>query len=369
MIHILSNTIKGTLLALLLAAHPAATAQQTKLLTADKHNEYGLVYTLPVTSVEIEVTATRTIEKAGPYFRYAKKFIGTDKVIKTDGERWEITRVTMRPFGRPDNENRYVMQLKNGALTSICVDEDGMLLAINKEVKASSSPADGQGSKAGASDSDRIDLREYLQYVNEDFIASQSSAKQAQMLAESLMEIRDAKISLTRGTAETMPTDGKQLELMLNSLSHQEAALTAAFMGTSETETVTRRFTFTPEEEGKTTLFRMSDFAGFTDADDYSGDPVYLSVKVTNEGTLPTDSKGEEKKLPKDAVVYNVPGAALITVSSLGKTLCEEEMEFSQFGVKFGLAPGLFSSKKDRSYAIFNPSTGALVEIGEDGAE
>ena len=111
MIHILSNTIKGTLLALLLAAHPAATAQQTKLLTADKHNEYGLVYTLPVTSVEIEVTATRTIEKAGPYFRYAKKFIGTDKVIKTDGEHWEITRVTMRPFGRPDNENRYVMQL------------------------------------------------------------------------------------------------------------------------------------------------------------------------------------------------------------------------------------------------------------------
>lgn len=41
------------------------------------------------------------------------------------------------------------------------------------------------------------------------------------MLAESLMEIREAKVSLTRGTAETMPTDGRQLELMLESLRHQ----------------------------------------------------------------------------------------------------------------------------------------------------
>ena len=52
------------------------------------------------------------------------------------------------------------------------------------------------------------------------------------MLAESLMEIRDSYLSLTRGTADNMPTDGRQLELMLNSLHDQESALTAAFTGT-----------------------------------------------------------------------------------------------------------------------------------------
>ena len=45
----------------------------------------------------------------------------------------------------------------------------------------------------------------------------------------------------------------------------------------------------------------MSDFAGFVDADDYSGDPVYVDVTVTSEGELPVGDKGEEKKLPKDA--------------------------------------------------------------------
>ena len=35
------------LAALWIAAPVSVEAQQTKILTADKHNEYGLVYTLP----------------------------------------------------------------------------------------------------------------------------------------------------------------------------------------------------------------------------------------------------------------------------------------------------------------------------------
>lgn len=339
-------------------------AQQTKMLTADKHNEYGLVYTLPITGLDIEVTAQRTVRKAGPYYQYAKKFIGTDKVIKEDSESWTITGVNVTPYGVPDSDKRYLMQLKNGSLTSICVDDNGMLRAINREVEAES--VDSSSAEPQNGTKEKIDINEYLQYVNEDFIASQSSAKRAQMLAENLMEIREAKVALTRGTAETMPTDGKQLELMLNSLSHQEAALTAAFIGTEETETVTSSYTYFPKNDGREILFRMSDFAGFVASDDYSGDPVYINVKVTNRGKLPVDQKGEEKKLPKDAVIYNVPGAALISVTTLGRSLYEREFEFSQFGMQFGLNPALFSAKKGRSYAVFNPVTGALEDIREE---
>ncbi len=124
------------------------------------------------------------------------------------------------------------------------------------------------------------------------------------MLAENLsLEIRDAKTSLTRGTAETMPTDGgRQLELMLESLRHQEAAMTAAFTGASYKETVVRSYTFTPEDEGRSVLFRMSDFAGFVDADDYSGDPVYMWMSPSQaKGSFRSTTRGEEKKLPKDA--------------------------------------------------------------------
>ena len=40
-------------------------------------------------------------------------------------------------------------------------------------------------------------------------------------------------------------------------------------------------------------------------------------------------------------------------------------MECAQLGVQFGLQPSLFSDKKARSYATFNPATGALVKIAE----
>jgi len=336
-------------------------AQNTRVLTADKHNEYGLVYSLPITSIRFDIKARHTSSNAGRFFQYAKKYIGTDKVIKEDTESWVIESVTATPVGTPDPDNQYLMQLKPGAPTYICVADDGMLLSINKEVDTPAAPQ----AEPDKVISEAIDPREFLQYVNEDFIASQSSAKQAQILSENLMEVRDAKVSLTRGTAETMPTDGRQLELMLNSLSHQEAAMTAAFTGSSEVSSVTRSFTFTPQDEGKSVLFRMSDFAGFVDSDDYSGEPVYVDVKVTHKGELPVDSKGEEKKYPKDGVAYVIPGTARITLSTQGRTLWSGDVDCSQFGVVFGLQPSIFSDRKGRSFATFNPATGAVEEIGE----
>lgn len=335
-------------------------AQQTKILTADKHNEYGLIYSLPSTALNIRVTAVEETRKAGPFYPYAKKYAGTAEAVAEDSKEWRIESVTVTPYGVPDPEERYLMQLKPGALTIIAVDKDGMILSIN---------TDPQAPKPLPKIEDEIignvyDGKEYLKFVGEEFVAAQSSAKQAQILSEELIEIRDAKLSLTRGTADAMPTDGRQLELMLNSLEQQENALMNAFLGSVTKRRTVRDFTFMPQEDGKFTLFRMSDFAGFVDANDYSGDPVNITVKTTNEGELPLDAKGEEKKMPKDGVAYCVPGAALITIEFKGEKLFSAEFEIAQFGLVFGLNPALFTDKKEPAYAIFDSATGALLELG-----
>ena len=56
-------------------------AQTTQKFTAAKHNEYGLVYSLPVTHVRIMVEAEKTVSKAGPFYKYAKKYLGIDNVV------------------------------------------------------------------------------------------------------------------------------------------------------------------------------------------------------------------------------------------------------------------------------------------------
>lgn len=335
-------------------------SQATKVLTAEKSNEYGLVYSLPTTALEVEVTATHEVGKKGPFYLYAKKSIGAEKAVAEDYEKWQITEIKVRPYGVPDASTQYLMQLRPGALTSITVDANGMLLAINKEVTA---PAASQ-QQASAPNVKWPTGNEYLDFVDEDFVASKSSAKQAQLLAESLMEVRESKLALTRGTADAMPADGKQMELMLASLGEQEAALNAAFTGSVTTESVTRKFSFIPEGDGQQILFRISGFAGFVDADDLSGDPVYIKIETLNQASIPLDAKGEAKKLPKNAVIYNIPGSAQVTLTSLGKTLFDKEIQMAQMGMTFGLDPTLFTDKKEPSFAIFDPVTGALKEIG-----
>ncbi|MDE6342114.1 MAG: DUF4831 family protein, partial [Muribaculaceae bacterium] len=261
----------STITALLLAA--SASAQSTKVLTAEKANEYGVVYTLPVTAIEVEVTATHQVARKGPFFQYAKKYLGASDVVKEDSETWTLTDVKVRPYGVADTDTHYLMQLRPGALTFLEVDSDGMLLAINKETGTAPS---GRSLPAAASTTKWPTGKEYLKFVDEEFVASKSSQKQAQLLAEALMEVRESKLSLTRGTADAMPADGKQMELMLASLGEQEEAMTAAFTGTITTESVTRTFTYMPEQEEKAILFRLSGFAGFVDADDLSGAPVYI---------------------------------------------------------------------------------------------
>lgn len=230
----------------------SAGAQATKVLTAEKSNEYGIVYSLPQTALKVEVTATHTVAKKGPYYLYARKSIGAQDVVMEDSEKWVISDVKVTPYGVPDSSTQYLMQLKPGATTFVAVDADGMLLSINKEVQPSGAHAPLQPADP---DTRWPSGREYLDFVDEDFVASQSPARQAQLLAESLMEVRESKLALTRGTAETMPTDGKQMELMLQSLAQQESALAAAFTGTVTSEKVTRSFSFVPDGECSQILF------------------------------------------------------------------------------------------------------------------
>lgn len=345
---------------LAIVAYPQLYAQQTKLLTAEKHNEYGLVYTLPVTGLQIEVVAVKENLKAGPFSKYANIFTADSKVIAEDAVNWTIESVNIIPYGIPDTENRYLMQLKAGATTFIEVADDGMLISINKETGYSKP----QPLSVNEIEGEAVTGKEYLEFVNEDFISAQSSYKQAQILAEEIMEVRDAKISLTRGTAETMPTDGRQLELMLSSLEKQEKSLMNAFTGSSWKERIVKSFSYVPEKEGKSVICRLSLTDGLVDANDYSGEPVYITVNIEEEAELPLDSKGEEKKIPKDAVMYCIPGTASVTLTYGGNIINQKTFELSQFGMLFGLNPSIFSDKKEPSYAIFDPTNGALKELG-----
>lgn len=344
-----------------IVAFSPSFAQETQKLTANKHNEYGIIYSLPVTHFNIEVEAVKTVKKAGPYYRYAEKYLGVKAEITADSQEWDISDVQLSSYGLPDKTTEYLMKFKSGSAPYLLLDSNGLPLAINAE--ADEAVATRKRNKMD--DPTVLDNAAYANSLSEDVIASESLMKRAEATAAKIFELRESRNDLASGSADQMPPDGASLKLMLDELNRQEQALTALFLGTTRTETQVFRFDYLPTKatDGEV-VFRVSDFTGVTDKNDLSGDPVYLSLKITEKGELPVDEKGVEKKIPDGAVMYCIPGRAEVALSFNGKTVARESLPVAQFGVKFGLEPKMFTDKKQPAYVIFNPDTGAVKELG-----
>ena len=75
--------MKHQLIALMLGACSlaGAYAQTTNKLSATKANEYGLIYTLPLTTFEVTIAAEKTVRTPGEFYQYAKKYLNADPIL------------------------------------------------------------------------------------------------------------------------------------------------------------------------------------------------------------------------------------------------------------------------------------------------
>ena len=336
-----------------------SVAQDMVKLLPDKFNEYALNYYLPYTVADIEFVATKTVCKAGPYYKYAKKYLGVTDIVTEDSETWAIERVCMVPRGIADTENRYQLTFKSGQTPYIYVNPDGLIYSINAEPEI----ADLSCPPVAPDEPDSIDVSKVF---SEELLMSGSIAKMAEVAAKQIYRIRESRLDLLTGDVDKMPADGDSFKLIIAQLDAQEAALTALFLGTKSVERVVKRVEYCPEVDVESEiLFRFSDFLGFVDADDLSGAPVSISVTVTEKGEYPVDNKGNIVELPKKALAYTIPGKAVIAISYDGRTYVEEELPIAQLGVVYGLDSSWFVDKKAPANAVFDATTGALLRLGK----
>ena len=340
----------------------SAQAQTTQKLSAAKHNDYGLVYSLPSTHLRIEIEAEQTVKKAGPYYNYAKKYLGTTDVVLQDSKSWTLKSIKVSSYGVPEKGNEYLMQFKSGATPFMVVHEDGLPLSINTDdVEA---PEYQKGEATPLTES-LLDDNAYTSALSGELLASGSLAKRAENAASTIYKLRESRTNYALGEADQMPPDGEAMKLILNELNKQEEALKVLFLGTTQTATAVEVIDFTPTADTQDeVLLRISDFNGISSKDDLSGEPLYISVKILTKGEAPLDEKGAVKKLPKGAVMYNIPGKARISLKYEGEEVFSDIFDIAQFGVEYGLNPSLFTDKKAPSYIKFHPATGGIKEIG-----
>lgn len=333
---------------------------QTKVVkkSAVKANNFGITYSLPKTSLVVDAEVTKVICKAGPYYKYAEKYLGAKDAITEDKVYYELGKLELINKGIPDADNTYIVEFKGGTVAPYAyLTEDGLLCSINTDYTPSETEAKKINEQAPSKVTD-------TSVFSEELLIAGTTAKQAEVAAKQIYRIRESRLNILTGESDNLPPDGEAMKLVIQQLEEQEKALTNLFTGIRTKETSNYEVSIVPFDNlDKEVLFRFSDQLGVVDADDLGGIPVYMNLKATDRAPALDAKEAEKKEKSMKGIIYNVPGKASIEISMNKKTLYKGEAQITQFGTREGLAPVMFEDKKAPVKVYFYPETGAIKQI------
>lgn len=355
--------MKQLILATGLLMATSAYAQTEVLTGVTRGKDYGVVYSLPKTQIELEIKANKVNYTPGEFSKYADRYLRLTNISAEPDEYWELTGVKVKSVGVPNSDATYFVKLKDKTVAPLMeLTEDGIVKTINvpysqnNGAKKTVLPAPANKKEANPRD-----------FLTEEILMASSTAKMAELVAKEIYNIRESKNALLRGQADNMPSDGAQLKIMLDNLNLQEDAMTKMFSGIRKKEERTFFVRLTPDKEFTNEVaFRFSKKLGVVANNDLAGTPFYISLKDLKTVKMPQEDekKGKKKKEP-EGVAYNVPGQALVTLTDGKKKLYEGELPVTQFGIMEYLAPVLFN-KNSTIKVYFDPNTGGLLKVDRE---
>ncbi len=351
--------MRKILIALALTAGAMAKAQTEVAQYQPGVTVEGVTYFLPQTALRITVEARKTVVRPGRLNKYAFRYLRLQDVPREVETSWEMTGVTVEPYGVADKTKGYSIRLKSRTLAPlVSLTHDGLLLSINATQEETPLKDTPQNIPATTP----VDATRYL---NQEMLAAGSTAKMAELCAQEIYDLRENRKDLISGQADNTPKDGAQLQLMLSQLDQQAEALEQLFSGTREESTEYFTFDVLPTQTNqRQVVFRFSTTSGPVAADNLLGSPVYLTLKDLD--TLPpsTPSLETDKKRQKmdQGVWYNVPARQNVVISDLSRTWADMDVPMGQFGYTEVLGEALFD-KKATTKAYFYQANGGLQKL------
>ena len=319
----------------------------------------GVSYFLPKTAFRITIITEKTVTKPGDFNKYANRYLRLPNVPTEESMDWSIKSIILEPFGVPDKDKAYSIKIKSKTVAPLVgLSSDGLLLSINTEAEEEFLPELPKVIPSAKPEDPRS-------YMTQEMLAAGSTAKMAELCAEEIYDLRDSRNSLIKGEADNMPKDGAQLQLMLNQLDKQIAALESMFKGTQLTSTEVTSFNFLPNQEtDKEILFRFSQKLGVVDEDDLAGAPIYVSVKCMESlpKTVMDEDTAKKKAKMEKGVFYNVPARTKVSIFNNQQEFCTTELPMGQFGVVEILANTLFDKQATTKVTFFQ-STGGIKDV------
>ncbi len=343
-------------------ATTGAYGQKTTRVNAIKANDYGIVYSLPKTSFEITFLIKKTTHVRGDFYQYAQRYLGIENPITENKTVFSIQNLSVANKGIADKENSFMVEFRSNTVQPyLMLREDGVIASVNAE------PQFARDAKMEHPQTTQT-VPNPRRYLSQETLMAGSTAKQAELVARQIFDLRQSRQDILTGEAENMPPDGNAYKVVMDEISKQEKALTELFAGGEQTEYFEHTITVIPDSENinRRVVARFSEKLGLVDANNLAGEPIYLSLTnktpKTEEQLSERDLQRMENKLT-EGLVYNIPGKANLSIEFKNQTVKNMETDVVQFGTKDVLVKKMFDNMKQPIQVIFYPELGAIKQI------
>ena len=327
--------------------------------------EGSLTYCLPSTSISLQVEAVQEKFFAGPYARYAEKYLGI-KVRQKDETVFQLTQIKMVPYVEADQNCRYTITLQNARMEATFLKfAAGGLVSMGSSTVSDATvwrfPVETAGDFSGKGVSSNLTSEATVLYKNQhnqsayskvsvqqNVIVAKSLEQKASETANMILKLRKQRLQIVTGDTDATYS-GEAMGAAVAELTRLENEYMTLFTGYSEYQTQTMNFEVIPQqdrENQKYIAFRLSDTAGLVPADNLSGKPVVMEfVPQPFQQVEAPVLKPTKKDIPAVLVHYRIPAVCSVKLTYGVDLLLQSRIPVYQLGQESSFPVNLISIK------------------------
>ena len=331
--------MKRTLLtlALLLMLLPEAEAQTG-----------AVIYSLPRTTVSLQITAQRTAFTAGPYAQYAEKYLGVPARTQS-GVTHTITQITVNPYVEADPAFRYTVTLPDrSSATFLQFCAQGLVTMsdnytgqpatwrftpqVDAQAFEGIDPLGNLGRETTVLyKAVRTDEGYEKVPVSQEQVVEKSLDRKAADAAETIFSLREKRQQIVTGDTDAT-FSGEALQAAVDEITRLEERCLSLFYGISEVSEVVKAFDVTPVADNKNqsyTAFHLSDARGPLPASVQEGKAYTLEFKIE---ALAKPEAASDRSRETQVVHYRIPAVTRCRLMQGGELLLESRIPVYQLG-------------------------------------
>lgn len=315
-----------------------------------------LTYSLPSTTITLEVEAVQEKFYAGPYAKYAEKYLGI-KPRQKDETTFQLTQVKVTPYVEADQNCRYSVNVKKGRIdaTFLKLSSEGLIsfadanfgdeaiwrfpVRTQGDFSANGVTSNLTSESTTLYRNDRKESAYSKVSVHQDMIVAKSPEKKAAETADMILKLREKRYQIVTGDTDATYS-GEAMGAAIAELTRLEEEYMMLFIGYSEYQTQVKRFEVIPDPSRESQMyiaFRLSDTAGLVAADNMSGRPVVMEI-VPQEFMQPQVTEEEVKAAARPVEAYfRIPAVCTVKLIDSGNVILQTRIPVYQLGQESSL--------------------------------